>query len=94
MTFTFYSNFLNHHQVLIADELYRLLGEDFRFIATLPLDEKELKGGADYSNRPYCILAGESAGAHDEAMRLARESDTCTRQRAAQRISGSQAPPR
>lgn len=77
MTLTFYSNFLNHHQVLIADELYRLLGEDFRFIATLPLDEKELKGGADYSNRPYCILAGESSEAHDEAMRLARESDTC-----------------
>lgn len=77
MTLTFYSNFLNHHQVLIADELYRLLGKDFRFIATLPRDEKELKGGVDYSNRPYCILAGESAEAHDEAMRLARESDTC-----------------
>lgn len=77
MTLTFYSNFLNHHQVLIADELYRLLAEDFRFVATLPRDEKELKGGADYSSRPYCILAGESAEAHDEAMRLARESDTC-----------------
>ena len=77
MTLTFYSNFLNHHQVLIADELYILLGKEFRFIATLPRDEKELKGGADYSSRPYCILAGESAEAHDEAMRLARESDTC-----------------
>ena len=77
MTLTFYSNFLNHHQVLIADELYRLLGEDFRFIATLPRDEKELKGGADYSSRPYCILARESTEAQDEAMRLARESDTC-----------------
>lgn len=77
MTLTFYCNFLNHHQVLIADELYRLLGKDFRFVATLPRDEKELKGGADYSSRPYCILAGESAEAHGEAMRLARESDTC-----------------
>ena len=77
MTLTFYSNFLNHHQVLIADELYILLGKDFRFVATLPRDEKELKGGADYRSRPYCILAGESAEAHDEAMRLARESDTC-----------------
>lgn len=77
MTLTFYSNFLNHHQVLIADELYKLLGEDFRFIATLPRDEKELKGGADYSSRHYCILAGESTEAQDEAMRLARESDTC-----------------
>lgn len=77
MKLIFYSNFLNHHQVLIADELYRLLGEEFRFIATLPRDEKGLKGGADYSNRPYCILAGESTEANDEAMRLARESDTC-----------------
>lgn len=77
MTLTFYSNFLNHHQVLIADELYRLLGEDFRFIATLPRDDKELKGGADYSSRPYCILAGESDKAHDEALRLSREADVC-----------------
>lgn len=77
MKLVFYSNYLNHHQVLIADELYVLLGEKYRFVATMPSNEKELKGGADYSNRPYCILAGEGIDAREEAMRLARESEVC-----------------
>lgn len=77
MKIVFYCNYLNHHQVLIADELYHLLGDDYSFVATLPCNEKELKGGADYSNRPYCILAGEDIDAREEAMRLAREAEVC-----------------
>lgn len=77
MKLIFYTNYLNHHQVLVADELYRLLGEDFRFVATLPRNESELKGGADYSTRPYCLLAGESDVARQEALRLACEADVC-----------------
>lgn len=77
MKVVFYCNYLNHHQVLIADELYRLLGDDYRFVATLPRSDKELKGGLDYSSRPYCILAGESEAARAEAMRLAREAEVC-----------------
>ena len=59
------------------DEFYELLGEDFRFVATLPRDEKELKGGTDYSTRPYCILAGESDKACKKSLQLAREAETC-----------------
>ena len=77
MKIVFYSNYLNHHQVLIADELYRLLGDDYRFVATLHRNEKELKGGLDYSSRPYCILAGESDSAHAEALSLAQEAEVC-----------------
>ena len=77
MKLTFYTNYLNHHQVLVADELYRLLGENFQFVATLPRNEKELKGGTDYSTRPYCIMAGESKYAHEEAMRLSVQADVC-----------------
>ena len=77
MKVVFYCNYLNHHQVLIADELYRLLGDDYRFVATLPRNEKELKGGLDYSLRPYCLLAGESEVARGEAMQLAREAEVC-----------------
>ena len=67
MKLVFYCNYLNHHQVLVADELYKHLGYDYAFVATLPRNDKELKGGLDYSNRPYCILAGESNDAHDKA---------------------------
>ncbi len=77
MLLTFFSNFLNHHQVLVADELYRLLGDQYTFVATLPRDKGELKGGMDYSSRPYCILAGESAECHDKALQLARTADVC-----------------
>lgn len=77
MKLVFYTNYLNHHQVLVADELYRLLGDEFRFVATLPRNEKELKGGEDYSKRPYCILAAESEEAHKEALRMAVESEVC-----------------
>lgn len=77
MKLVFYCNYLNHHQVLVADELYKQLGGDYAFVATLPRNEKELKGGADYSSRPYCILAGESHEAHERAMELARTAEVC-----------------
>lgn len=77
MKLVFYTNYLNHHQVLVADELYRLLGKEFHFVATLPHNEKELKGGEGYSKRPYCILAAESMEAHDEALNMAVEAEVC-----------------
>lgn len=77
MKLVLFSNYLNHHQVLVADELYRLLGDGFRFVATLPRNVKELKGGEDYSKRPFCVLAGESDAACQEALRLACEADVC-----------------
>ena len=77
MTIVFYCNYLNHHQVAVADEMYGLLGEDFRFVATLPRDNGQLKGGGDYSSRPYCILAAETDDGHRQALELAVEADVC-----------------
>ena len=77
MKLGFFTNYLNHHQVLVADEFYRLLGEDLRFVATLPVNENELKGGADYSKRSYCILAAEKDEAQAMALSLSREAEVC-----------------
>ena len=77
MTLTFFYNFLNHHQVGVADELYRLLGDDFKFVTTLPFNPSELKGGDDLNSRPYCVHAAATAVAQNEALKLARESDVC-----------------
>lgn len=77
MIVTFFWNYLNHHQVFIADAMYDLLGDNFRFVATLPKSEKELKGGMDYSNRPYCILAGESEVSHRQAVMYAESAGVC-----------------
>lgn len=77
MNIVFFWNYLNHHQVLVADEMYKLQGEQFRFVATLPRDPRELKGGVDYSSRSYCILAAESENAHRVALEYARTADVC-----------------
>lgn len=77
MKITFFFNYLNHHQVQVAEEMYRLLGNNFRFVATSPRNEKELKGGVDYSDQPYCILSGESDEANVLAQKLNIESDVC-----------------
>lgn len=29
MTITFYTNFINHHQVPLADEFYKLIGDGY-----------------------------------------------------------------
>lgn len=77
MTITFFINYLNHHQLPVADEMYRLLGDDFRFVATYPRNPDELKGGTDYSTRPYCLLAAEDAMQNELAHKLNLTSDVC-----------------
>ena len=77
MKVTFFINYLNHHQVLVADEMHRLLGDDFRFVATFPRNPCELKGGIDYSTRPYCLLAAEKHEHNELAHKLNLSSDVC-----------------
>lgn len=75
MTVAFFTNFINHHQVHIADELYNVLGQDYTFVATedIPLSFKN-SGYPDYSDRPYLLKAY-----HDEnkakALQLANDAD-------------------
>lgn len=77
MTVAFFFNYLNHHQVFVADEMHQLLGDEFVFVATLPLNAKELKGGIDYSTRPYCIVATANDDNHQRAMDYALKADVC-----------------
>lgn len=57
MKICFVSNFMNHHQQPVADELYRLLGEDFLWVATTPADPERIKLGYDDLNNkfPYIL---------------------------------------
>lgn len=41
----FFSNYLNHHQMPLADVFYELLGDDYAFVATMPVEAEHLKGG-------------------------------------------------
>ena len=75
MTVTFFSNFLNHHQVHLADEMYNSLGANYRFVAIeeLPSEFKN-NGYPDYSDRTY-LLKATTPENRAIAMKLAEESD-------------------
>lgn len=41
----FVSNYINHHQIPVCNELFRLLGKSFAFIQTEPIEEERLAMG-------------------------------------------------
>ena len=73
----FYVNYLNHHQVAVTDELYNSLKDDFVCVCTLPTNLLELKGGEDFSGRPYCLNAASSQSNFMKAISYARSADVC-----------------
>ena len=78
MKLAYFCNYLNLHQVTLADELYKLLGNEFVFVSTVPLKLEFSKGGEDYSlTRRYCLRAFESNANKQEALRLAQEAEAC-----------------
>lgn len=63
MTFTFVSNYINHHQIPLCDALYRELGDDYTFIQTMPMEEERVAMGwsVDVRSLPYvqCLYESE-----------------------------------
>ena len=63
MTFTFVSNYINHHQIPLCEALSRELGEDFTFIQTMPMEEERVAMGwaVDVRKLPYvkCLYEQE-----------------------------------
>lgn len=50
------SNFINHHQTPVADELYNMSGVEYWFIETKSLPEEQRNlGYSDLSSRPYVV---------------------------------------
>lgn len=45
MTLVFLTNFINHHQVHVADEFYKVLGDGYKFIATEPIPDAFIQNG-------------------------------------------------
>jgi len=76
MTITFVSNFLNHHQTPVADELFRRIGDSYRFISTEPTPENFVKSGYPNCEKYlYNLLAYESESNYAKALQLVAESD-------------------
>lgn len=53
MQLVFLTNLVNHHQIPLADEFYRLLGDNYTYIAMEPLPDWLKRGGYSEIERPY-----------------------------------------
>lgn len=56
MKISFYSNYLNHHQIPFCIEMYNLLGDDYKFIATEPMEDERVKLGCSNFNNPDLLI--------------------------------------
>lgn len=77
MKLAFFNNSLNHHQVNVADEFYHLLENDFVYVATSVQGKVGLKGGKDYTSRPYLLRVCQSTENRRKALELAKTADVC-----------------
>ena len=76
MTIAYFSNFLNHHQKLVADILAATEGIEYTFVETVPMYEWLKKGGySDFSQVSYVLRAWESQDAYAKAIELAKSVD-------------------
>ena len=75
-TLTFFSNYFNHHQKALCDELYARLKEGFCFVETEPMEDFRSKMGWGKEDiPPYVLKSHESDEANRRAMELALSSD-------------------
>ncbi len=77
MTLTFFSNFLNHHQLPLCLALRGALGRGFRFVATTPFIAEAVSKGYRDMNLDYdfCLPAYLDEQSANAALRLGAESD-------------------
>ncbi|PIC68048.1 hypothetical protein CSV78_04450 [Sporosarcina sp. P16a] len=77
MKVTFYSNFLNHHQLPFCLEMYERLGRDFKFVATEPMHEERVElGYEDMSEKyPFTLNSYATDENYHKALQLSEESE-------------------
>jgi glycosyltransferase involved in cell wall biosynthesis len=76
MTITFFTNYVHHHQIPLADEMFNRIGDNYKYVAMEKLPDSFVKGGYDpMIERSYIIRAYESEIAMKKAQNLMLESD-------------------
>lgn len=76
MKVAIYSTMLSLHQTHVADELYKICGEDFRFFELRKNADVQKASFVDIAERPYLVKVWESDFAKNEAMNWALSADT------------------
>ena len=76
MKLAFASNYLSHYSKSISEAFIRICGDDFRFIAFTPFNEKRLAAGFhDMNDEPYVLRAYEAPASMSEAQRIINEAE-------------------
>ena len=76
MKIAFFSNFLNHHQIPLSNELAKILGDNYTFVSCQPMSqEREAMGWKLNQEYGYELKAYASFKNYKKAMQLADESD-------------------
>ena len=73
-TLVFVSNYINHHQIPVSNELYRALGKRYTFIQTESIEQERLKMGWDdvASKLPYVRIYHDNK---EDNQKLIMEAD-------------------
>ncbi len=72
MKIVFLTNLVNHHQIPVADELYKLIGDDYTYVAMEQLPDWLKKGGYSDTERPYILRYTDNLG---EIRNLVNDAD-------------------
>ena len=76
MKIAFVSNFYNHHQKPVADELYSMADVDYRFIETEKISEERLKmGWGGEEKPPYVLQTYTDQTAKENCQKIIDEAD-------------------
>lgn len=76
MTLLFLTNYINHHQVYLADEFNAILGRNYHLVVCARMPESRTAlGYPDFSDRSYLVKAYESTENYKYAIDLINESD-------------------
>lgn len=76
MTITFFTNQINHHQIPLSDEFYKVLADDYHYVALERLPAEFIKNGYDDTlDRSYIIRAYENENSMKRAKDLIDTSD-------------------
>lgn len=73
MKLIYLSNYFNHHQKPLAEALYSLLGDDYRFVATKGVPEFRKRLGYQEMTAPYVLKYDEQT--HQEIEKLISDAD-------------------
>ena len=75
MTVTFFSNFFNHHQKPFSDEMFKLLGNDYTFVATETMPNSFSKAGYKKYDEAYLLPSYTNKENYEKAIELGLKSD-------------------